>query len=260
LGSYLSDIWRLRYFWLSLVRNDLRSRYRRSVIGIGWSLLHPIAMTAVLCTVFSQLFRADVYSYAPFLLAGLLTWNFITSAAVQGCQCFFLGETYIKQCPAPLAIYPLRTVLGAAVHFCLGLLVLLAMVWLFKGFSNLPALPSLLLTLPLLFMFAWAVATCAGLVNVMFQDTQHLTEVGLQIVFYLTPIIYPPDMLRMRRLAWLVDFNPVAAMLDLLRLPICEGRIAPLETFGVAAAAAAVAVICAAALLARAQQRLIFYL
>ena len=60
MTDYVRDVWRLRYFWMSLVRNDLRSRYRRSLLGIGWSLLHPIAMAAVLCTVFSQVFHVEI--------------------------------------------------------------------------------------------------------------------------------------------------------------------------------------------------------
>ena len=79
--GYLARIWRLRYFWTSLVRIDLRNRYRRSVLGIGWSLLHPILMTAVLCAVFCPLFSVDYRQFAPFLLAGLAFWNFLVSTA-----------------------------------------------------------------------------------------------------------------------------------------------------------------------------------
>ena len=60
MTGYFSEIWRLRHFWMALVRIDLQKRYRRSMIGIGWSLLQPIAMTVVLCVVFSQLFGQDV--------------------------------------------------------------------------------------------------------------------------------------------------------------------------------------------------------
>src|SRR5436190_17576829 len=126
MGSYFADIWRCRYFWLSLVKMDLRTRYRRSVLGLGWSLLHPIAMTIVLCTVFSAIFKAKIEDYGPFVLAGLATWNFLLTSTTQGCQCFFLGESYIRQYPSPLAIFPLRTVLGATVHFLMALVVVLA--------------------------------------------------------------------------------------------------------------------------------------
>ena len=123
MGSYLAAIWRCRYFWMSLVKMDLRTRYRRSVLGMGWSLLHPIAMTTILCVVFHTVFHQPIREYAPFLLAGLATWNYIVTATLQGCQCFFQGESYIRQYPAPLAVYPLRTALGGTVHFLIALVL-----------------------------------------------------------------------------------------------------------------------------------------
>ena len=260
MTRYLRDVWRLRYFWLALVKMDLRSRYRRSMLGVGWSLLHPIAMTAVLCTVFGTLFNADVRTYGPFLLAGLVTWNFLVSVMNHGCQCFFQGESYIRQYPAPLAIYPLRSTLGAGIHFLLGLSVVLVLVWCLKGFANLPALVSLVPTLLMLFVVGWSVALFMGVINVMFQDTQHLTEVLIQILFYVTPIIYPADLLRERHLGWFVAINPVAIFLELIRQPILDGRIPSPETFAVAAMATLIAATAAAATLWRAEGRMIFYL
>src|SRR5262245_11940489 len=129
MGNYLAAIWRCRYFWMSLVRMDLRTRYRRSVLGMGWSLLHPIAMTAVLCAVFHVIFKPaqGVAWYAPFLLAGLACWQFIVTVTTNGCQCLFQGEAYIRQYPAPMAIYPLRTALGGTVHFGIALAVVIAL-------------------------------------------------------------------------------------------------------------------------------------
>ena len=118
--TYASQVWNVRHFWLSLVRMDLRTRYRRSVLGIGWSLLQPLAMTAVLCLVFSQIVGITVKDYVPHLLTGLVCWNFLVGCALQGCQSFFQGESYIRQCPLPLAIYPLRTTIGACFHFIMA--------------------------------------------------------------------------------------------------------------------------------------------
>ncbi len=260
MTSYLKDVWRVRYFWLSLVRNDLRSRYRRSMIGVGWSLLHPIAMTAVLCTVFSQIFNADVRTYGPFLLAGLVTWNYIVAVLSQGCQCFFQGESYIRQYPAPLAIYPLRTTLGAGIHFLLGLSVALVFAWLAHGFGNLPALVSLVPALLLLLVLGWSLALLMGVINVMFQDTQHLIEVGIQILFYITPIMYPAEMLRSRNLAWLVQLNPVANCMELIRRPILEGQFPPPAALLTAAVTALLAATIAALTLKLVERRIIFYL
>src|SRR5437764_6566568 len=109
---YLSAIWNCRYFLLSLVRMDLRTRYRRSLLGLGWSLLQPLAMTFILCVVFRHFSQLPIRDFAPHVLAGLTGWNFILYCALQGCQCFFQGEAYIRQYPLPLAIYPLRTAIG----------------------------------------------------------------------------------------------------------------------------------------------------
>ena len=120
-------------------------------------------------------------TFAPFLLSGLTFWGFITAVVMQGCQCFFQGESYIRQHPAPLAIYPLRTTLGAGFHFLLGFGIALVFVWWVNGFGNLPALLSLVPTFVLLFVVGWSLAVCMGVANVMFQDSQHLIEIVMQI-------------------------------------------------------------------------------
>jgi lipopolysaccharide transport system permease protein len=258
--AYLAGIWRLRYFWTSLVRIDLRNRYRQSALGIGWSLLHPILMTTVLCVVFCPVFGTDYRQFAPFLLTGLAFWNFVVSTATQGCQCFFQGEPYIRQQSAPLAIYPLRTVLGTAIHGLAALAVVLVFTWSIHGFGNVPALFSLLPTLALMFLLGWSLALCCGLTNVIFQDTQHLVEVLFQILFYLTPIMYPARMLAERRVEWLLKFNPLAVFIELLRVPILEGRLPPLGAYCTAVGVVAAFLAIASLALVRLERRLIFYL
>jgi lipopolysaccharide transport system permease protein len=297
--GYLQSIWRCRYFWLSLVKMDLRTRYRRSVLGMGWSLLHPIAMTIILCVVFQRLMKPSggVADYAPYLLCGLATWNYIVSSTQQGCQCFFLGEAYIRQYPAPLAIYPLRTALGALIHFLIALAVVIVLVggvrWL-RPNSGVPPRPAVaagaaqsaagaaegqgprgapatwpqrLLALGwlipgilLLFLFAWAAALLAGCANVYFQDTQHLCDVGFQILFYVTPILYPREMLQSGGMGWLADCNPLTALLDLIRTPVLYAVPPSLFTVSVASLSLVVMVGGAILTLARCQRQLIFQL
>lgn len=249
---------------MALVRNDLRNRYRRSIIGIGWSLLHPIAMTIVLCAIFCQLFGLSVREFAPILLSGLTFWGFITAVVMEGCQCFFQGESYIRQHPAPLAIYPLRTTLGAGFHFLLGFGIALIFVWCVQGFGNLAALPCLLPTFALLFVIGWSLAVCMGVVNVMFQDAQHLVDVLMQIMFYVTPIMYPPKMLMNKleklQLEWVINLNPFAVLLEMIREPLLEGR-APSPTVAMVGMVIGLISVSAASLaLRRFEKRMIFYL
>jgi ABC-type polysaccharide/polyol phosphate export permease len=260
MTEYLNSIWRCRFFWLSLVRMDLRTRYRRSVLGMGWSLLHPIAMTAILCTMFHKILGVDILEYGPFLLAGLACWNYILSVTLQGCQCLFQGESYIRQYPAPLAIYPLRTTLGCAIHFLLALGVVVVLSWYLHGFGNLPALLTLVPAVLLLFVFGWSLAVLAGFANVYFQDTQHLAEVGFQLLFYATPIIYTEQVLREHSMAWLLQCNPLVAFMQLIREPILQGRPPSPATFAAAVTIVFVAAASAVGMLVRQQRRIIFYL
>jgi lipopolysaccharide transport system permease protein len=259
--GYFSEIWRLRHFWLALVRIDLRNRYRRSILGMGWSLLHPIAMTTVLCVVFSQVFKADIKTFAPYLLTGLTFWGFIVAVVMQGCQSFFQGESYIRQHPAPLAIYPLRTTLSAGFHFLLGFGVAAVLVWSLQGFGNLAALIYLVPTFVLLFIIGWSLAVCMGAANVLFQDCQHLVEVVIQMLFYMTPIMYPPGLLAGRRLlSWIPRLNPLAALLELIRAPLIDGQMPSAWAIGMSVGTAAVVVVIAALTLRYFEKRLIFYL
>ena len=262
--SYFGTIWQCRHFWMSLVRLDLRTRYRRSILGLGWSLLNLICMTAILCVVFSKLLNQSIIDYAPHLLAGLAIWSYITTSALQGCHAFFQGEAYIRQCPMPLAIFPLRTVLAATFHMLIALGVVIAYVTALGALGFRQHHYTALLYLPpalvMLFVFCWSLAILAAFTNVYFQDTQHLAEVGFQMFFYATPIIYKASLLEGYGLSWMLDYNPVVVFLKLIREPILEGTAPALSTYlqGLAIIAASAGL--AAYLLARLQKRLIFHL
>ena len=268
MNAYLGAIWNCRFFWLSLVKMDLRSRYRGSALGIGWSLLNPIAMTTILCVVFHVWLKMDLRWYAPFVFIGMTFWGFFTSVVLQGCGCFFQSEAYIRQFPAPMAIYPLRIVLGAAFHFSVGLVLALVLALCLKPpvfaslGTHLLALLSLVPTFALLLLFGWSVAILFGLFNVRFRDTRHLAEVGLQGLFYLTPIMidFNSSEMKGRRLIMVFQCNPLTPFLDLLRQPIMDGRTPSLTTFGVAASIVAVLASAAMFALKVEERRLIFHL
>jgi ABC-type polysaccharide/polyol phosphate export permease len=196
----------------------------------------------------------------PHALTGLVCWNFVLGCGVAGCHTFLHSESYIRQCPLPLAIYPLRTSLGALFHLFVGMCVLTVVCASMRGFPGVIPLLSLLPTLALMFVFGWAMVALSGTFNVFFQDTQHLAEVGFQILFYLTPIIYRLSDLPRHRLSWLLQWNPLVAFLNLVRAPLLDGVVPTLNQYVYAAAIAAGLAAFAGAVLGRMQKRLIFYL
>ena len=260
MTAYFTSIWRTRYFLLSLVKYDLNTRYRRSILGIGWSLLQPIGMTIVLCTVFHRLFALDIREFGPFLLAGLAFWGYFTNSVLTGCQCFFQADAYMRQYPAPPAIYPLRATLGSMFHLFMALGIVLILSWIMKGFENLPVLVSLVPTLVLLLVFGWSVATLAALANTHFPDSQHLVDLALQALFYMTPIIYPPEILQSKGLGWLIAWNPISSILELVREPILHAKLPSVSAVGTSIGLVAVLFSVASVALYRLQRQLVFRL
>jgi lipopolysaccharide transport system permease protein len=256
--AYAADVWRHRHFWLSLVRMDLQARYRRSVLGIGWSLLHPIATTVVLSIAFHEWLHMDVRQYVPHLMGGLAWWGYVTTAISRGCQCFVEAEGYIRQHPVPMAVYPLRTALGAMIHFLIALAVVLLLTWGCRGFGNLAALPAVVIGLVILLVFGWSVAVVAGYVNTIFRDVQHLTDIGFQVLFYLTPVIYPPGSgMSMSRL---VRYDPLTYLLRVVRDPLVEGQVPSWKVYAAAALVTLCVTAVAVPLLGRLQRKVVLYL
>lgn len=236
--QHATAVWNCRHFWMSLVRMDLRQRYRKSVLGLGWSLLNPLAMTAVFCLVFSNILGMGEWrTYAPYLLAGMSVWDFIRNCTTQGCHAFIRNEVYIRQCPLPFAIYPLRTVLGAAVHFLIALAVVVVLIAALEGSVAVFSVAwSVVPAVLLVGVFCWAVATLVGFATVYFHDLTHLVDVGAQLWFFMTPIMYKRDLLDAKGLGWLADINPVNLFIELIRDPLA-GPGHPLPDLGLYAQA-----------------------
>lgn len=258
--GYVQQMWKLRHFLFALVFMDLRTRYRRSVIGMGWSFFRPLAMTVVFCLVFGSIFAMPVEQYAPFLFCGLALWQFIMESAQIGCHCFHLAAGYIRQQPVPLALFPLRVTLGAGIHASMAFLFLMAVVFTWWGVPDITALLSVVFGMAILFIFCWCLAVILGLLHTHFPDTQYLMEVVFQVVFYLTPIVYPPEIIRARqRFAFLVDLNPMTHLLEIIRRPVLWGELPPLHSYIVAVSFVTLLVGVAILFLRKLERNLVFW-
>jgi ABC-type polysaccharide/polyol phosphate export permease len=243
-----------------MVVNDLHLRYRRSVLGIGWSLLHPLATSLVIGAAFHEIFHRPIREYLPYLLCGFGIWAYLTGVASQGCQTYIQAEPYIRQHPLPLAVYPLRTTLGLMIHFLISMVLVTCLSIGLRGWSKTPDVLSLVLALPILLAFGWAVGIITGFVNVAFRDTQHILDVVFQIFFYLTPIIYQKEQLADSKVGFMMRYNPFVPMLDLVREPLFNA-VAPSAAVWSTSILITLAVgLCALITLQYQQRRVVLYL
>lgn len=211
----------------NLTLRDLRGKYKRTVLGWGWSLLNPVAMMAVYSLVFGVLLGltppagADgLRSYPLFLLCGLLPWTFVANGVTGGMESLLANANLIKKTYFRREVLVVSTVLSFLVSFSTEMLVL-AVVFLVLGAMVLPWLPAVVLLMALLGVFVTGLALLLSVVNVYFRDARYLVGIGLQLWFYATPILYPIGLVRDSSLpGWAVRLytaNPMVGFVESFR-------------------------------------------
>lgn len=258
--SYLKNIWNSRYFWIHLALADIRTKYRRSFLGLAWALIQPLSLTLLLAFIMGHFFHAPMNDYAPFIFSGLIFWEFITASAVTGCMSFLNAEGYIKQFRHPLMIYPLRHVIPAMINLLCAFGGLLAWILLWKPANfgwNWLSLP---LAFPLIFFFAWPICTITAFIGIRFRDFSQLILILLQIVYYVSPIFFLPKLFISANLGYVIDYNPIYHLLNLFRMPLLEGRLPAASDYLYVMGTITLLWLIVAYLVRRHENKVIFYL
>lgn len=218
----LLELFRYRELVRNLVARDLKARYKNSVLGFFWSLVNPLLMMAVFSVVFTYMMPTRSIPHFPvFALCAILPWNFF-SAAVMGSVHSIVGNAHlIKKVYFPREVLPLSTVLSNLVNFLLALLVLFAMLYAVGiGLTRWVFLLPIVILVQFLFTLGLAFALCT--LNVFYRDTAMILDVLLLAWFFLTPVMYPIDILPaeavvlglalpVRRLTYIL--NPMASLI-----------------------------------------------
>lgn len=205
-AAYLWDLLR------EMVGREIKLRYKRSLLGLAWSLLNPLAQLLVFSLVFRYILPLDIPNYPAFLFTGLLAWVWFQTGLLNATGAIVNNPELIKRPGFPVAILPVVTVTTHFIHYLLALPVLLAFLW----FTNLMPGWSLLLLPPLLllqFVFTLGLAYIAATVHVLFRDTEHLLNIALFLLFYLSPIFYDVGLLP-DQVARIYTLNPLVHLLD----------------------------------------------
>ncbi len=228
----LSELWRYRDLLQLLILNRIKTRYKRSVLGVIWTLLNPLLNTLVLTIAFSQIFRFNVPNYAIYILSGLLFWNFFAQSTNDAMDTLVWGSSLLKRIYIPRTIFAVAVVGNGLINYLLALIPLaLVMLALRHPFTlNLLALP---LAILILGMFTLGFSLLISTVAVFFVDFVYIFNVLLSVWFYLTPIIYPLSILPERFLT-LFRLNPLVHLLQIFRLLIYDGKMPSSTLWGLA--------------------------
>lgn len=241
--TYLFDLLRFRHLCWNLVGSDLRSRFRRSRLGMLWAIIQPLGFSLMLALVWGTLFQNKTFwEFTIYTFAGMVVWEFFVNSVFGGLDALVGASGYLKQSRIPFLIFQARVPLTSAIMFLFALAGLIGLMTVLQltGAQKFPAggLHYLLVPLfiPMMLMFTLPVAVLFSFLGAQFRDTRHIMQLAVQGLFFISPVMLAREILEKPQLAWMKIANPIVPLLDLFRAPLLEGRFwdrTELITYGV---------------------------
>ncbi|HYX95457.1 MAG TPA: ABC transporter permease [Geodermatophilus sp.] len=215
--------WEQRELWLQLGWQDIRQRYRRSVLGPIWITISMAVTAVALGILYAGLFGNPLEKQLPYILVGMIVWGFISGCISEGSEVFVANSGLITHLPAPISIHVYRLVWRQTLFFAHNLIVYAVMLVVFPQplkWTDLAALPAMAL---LIVNGTW-VALLVGIVSTRFRDLPPVTQSIVQLLFFLTPIVWMYDNLldnpAVAGRARLVEINPLFHFVEIIRRPM----------------------------------------
>lgn len=240
-----------------LAARSLKVRYRRSVLGFGWTLVLPLVSMTVLTLVFSRVFPG-VENYALYVVVGLLAWGFFSLSCVQSMDSLLGASAVMKKVYVPPAVFPVASI-GA--NLCNLLLSVLVLPFIALAIGAAPGFHPFWLALAIgaLFVFTAGLALGLAALNLLFHDVRYLFEAALLVWFYATPVVYPAAVVP-PEYALLLWVNPFYWLLELLRAPLWSGTAPSTVTVAFAVAWSLISIVAGWGLFTRLQRQFHLYM
>jgi ABC-2 type transport system permease protein len=232
------QLWQSRDLIGNLTLREIRSNYRRTILGQTWSLLNPIALLAIYSFVFSYVLQIRVApgsqsgldTFALWLAAALLPYLFVSSAVPSGLSSLVANTELIQKVHFPRETLVIAAVLSALFTFMIEMFVLHVAVVIFGGTLAPIRILVTLCLIALLFVFILGIALVASVINVYFRDTQHLVSIFLMAWLYASPIIYPITLVSDRlgagsRGFQIYQLNPLTRFVEAFRDILYDGHL-----------------------------------
>ena len=203
--------------WVALGWLDIVQRYRRSVLGPIWLTLSTGIMVFAIGLIYAKLFRQEIADYMPYLGMGLILWLFISTVLNEACLVFVSSEAMIKQVRLPLSVHVLRFVYRNLLILLHNALIAVAIILWFQppiDISILTVVPALLLFL----LFSFSFGFIFGILAARYRDSVHMVATLTQLLFFLSPIMWKPEVLEER--IWVALYNPITHVINIVRLPL----------------------------------------
>jgi ABC-type polysaccharide/polyol phosphate export permease len=222
--AYLVSAFKKRDSWLFLSVQDIRLRYRRSILGPFWITISMAVFSFSIGIVYSQLFNAKLEEYLPYLTVSIIIWTFISSSINESTSLYLDNSVYIKDLNVNVLTINLRALSRQLIILGHNMIVVAAVILLFRLPMSLTIVSSVF-AVGLLFLFLFFVASCLSLIGARFRDVSQLTSSLVQVMFFLTPVTWEVSFLKGNE--WIFIYNPIYHYIDIIRGPLLGRSINP---------------------------------
>lgn len=235
--QWLAKAFSINYYELlsELTKREIKSRYKQSVLGYAWVILNPFFQMLVMAFIFSHIMRIPVIGvpYAIFLYVGLLPWTLFANSLVSSVNSLVNNASLITKIYLPREVFVLSTMLAKIVDFLLASLVLIFFLIWYKT----PLTVNLLWFIPIFFIqqiFTYGLSLMLAAFNLFYRDIQYVLNLGIILWMYITPVIYPVELLP-ERYRWIFQVNPMAVLINAYRQIMLSGGMPNLRSLAIAA-------------------------
>lgn len=216
MKKQFKNFMRYRFLLGELVKKGIKLKYRRSYLGIIWSLIEPLLEMVVLAIVFGTLFGNDDKTFPVYILTGRLLYSFYSQGTKASLSSIRRNASMIKKVYVPKYLYPLSSVLFNYVIFLISLVVLVA-VALVLGVYPTVYLAGVIVPLLLVLILTFGCGMILATLGVFFRDLEYLWNVALMLVMYTCAIFYYPERLLKSGFGWILKINPLYCIISLFR-------------------------------------------
>lgn len=219
MKKYVDNLIQYSFLLKELVKKGIKLKYRRSYLGIVWSLLEPLLTMIVLTIVFGTLFGNNDRTFPVYILTGRLLYSFYSLATKTALKSIRTNSSMIKKVYVPKYLYPLSSVLFNYVIFLISLVVL-AVVSIVLGVKPTWYLLQVIVPLILILILSYGTGMILATIGVFFRDIEYLWSVVLMLVMYTCAIFYYPEKLLESGWDWVLKYNPLYCIIDMFRSAI----------------------------------------
>lgn len=224
---YIADFLSYRHLCWNLVGSALRSRFRRTRLGILWAIIQPLGFSLLIALVWGGLHpKASIWEFAAYVFTGTVAFELFGTSIQNGQDALASGSGFLKQARIPFLIFQLKVVLTSLVMFMFALIgALLISAIVMKG-ANL-GLPLLLIPvfMAIALLFMLPIVIIMSIIGTLFRDVKYISMLGERALFLMSPVMLPREVLQQPHLQFLEVLNPLVSFLDLFRDSVLYGRL-----------------------------------